>query len=543
METAIKNYEQATTDFRRVWESERKTLSQEFRDLEEYRARLELEAAEGRRALESEAAEGRRALESERRALESEAAKGKEDRLALESTLKEDRRVLESTQWSLKEERRILKEERAYFAAEIAVRTADRVLLDVGGKHFSTTRRTLKAALTAAPDSLLGAMFSGTKEERLLPDGKGRVFIDRNGAMFEYILDFLRGFSMGDENAAFAIHALPKTQMMTMEKELNYYGLQSAVFPQVPFSINLAKFSPGPEMLSKRMGFGAVVLPKKRGVLVVGGFSEGERLSSTELLDLKTGTFSLHPSMGSKRWYCGTAVLESGQVVVVGGSDVSINNESAGLSTTEIFSTSNIWSSGPNLATGRCRCAALPLSKHRVLVIGGSSNFNAESSLSTTEIIDFSSGTSTPGPEMSCPRSFCSAVMLHDGRVLVIGGRNGTTKNLSTVEILDLTSGISSPGPKMDMARCGTSAVLLPEGGGVLVIGGQGDDKTDLFSTEVLDLAGNATSPGPELIIPRCHCSATILPGDRILVVGGFSDGTARSNSEILGMPTEGRHQ
>jgi len=528
-ETAIKNYERATIDFRGGWQLEKEALFQERRDLEEYRARLELEAAEGRRALESEAAEMRRALESTL----------KEDRRALELTQKEDRRALESAQRSLKEDRRVLQEERAHFAAEIAVRTADRVLLDVGGRHFSTTRRTLQAARTAAPESLLGAMFGGKQEERLQPDEEGRVFVDRNGAMFEYILDFLRGFSAGDEHAAFAIHALPETQIMMMRKELNYYGLHSAVFPPIPFSIHLAKFVPGPEMLSNRMGFGAVVLPEKRGVLVVGGFSDGERLSSTELLGLETGTFSLCPSMGSKRWYCGTVVLEDGQVVVVGGSD-----ESAGLPTTEILNpTTNTWSPGPNLATGRCRCAALPLSNGRILVIGGSSNFNATSSLSTTEVVDLASGTSTPGPEMSCPRSFCSAVMLQDGRVLVIGGRNGTTKNLSTVEILDLTSDISSPGPKMDIARCGTSAVLLPEDGGVLVIGGQGDDKTCLLSTEVLDLAGNTTSAGPELIIPRCHCSAIKLPGNRILVIGGFSDGTAGSTSEILDMPTEARHQ
>jgi len=113
MEQALQNYERATqeaiTNFRAAWEVERETLARERRGLKKHRARLDLEAAEGRRALE---------------------------------------------------------EDRASFAAEITgvegmvVQPADRVLLNVGGKHFETTRRTLTAALTVAPGSLLGAMFS-----------------------------------------------------------------------------------------------------------------------------------------------------------------------------------------------------------------------------------------------------------------------------------------------------------------------------------------------------------------------------------------------
>merc|ERR1740139_1971813 len=106
----------------------------------------------------------------------------------------------------------------------------------------------MTAALDMAPDSLLGAMFSGRHEGLLQPDGEGRVRIERNGVMFEYILDFLRSYSTGDENAAFAIHALPETQMAVMRHELDYYGLESALFP----FIDVAKFSPGPEMLAGR---------------------------------------------------------------------------------------------------------------------------------------------------------------------------------------------------------------------------------------------------------------------------------------------------
>jgi len=179
----------------------------------------------------------------------------------------------------LEEERRALEVDRAAFAAEIAgvegmvVQPEDRVKLNIGGKKFETTRQTLTAALNVAPYSYFGAMFSGRHEGRMQLDEEGRVFINRNGSIFEMILDFLRGYSLGGENAAFAIHALPETQMKAMREELDYYGLENAVFPSVPFNIHLASFTPGPAMLSKRWGHGAVVLPENRGVLVVGGYT------------------------------------------------------------------------------------------------------------------------------------------------------------------------------------------------------------------------------------------------------------------------------
>merc|ERR1740124_1683424 len=101
---------------------------------------------------------------------------------------------------------------------------------------------------------------------------------------------------------------------------------------------------------------------------------------------------------------------------------------------------SNTWSPGPNLASARGGYAALPLSGSKVLVIGGVSSDDELTFLSTSEVVDLASGTSTPGPEMSCPRAMCAAVMLHDGRVIVIGGKNSTNDSISTTEILNLTS-------------------------------------------------------------------------------------------------------
>ena len=87
----------------------------------------------------------------------------------------------------------------------------------------------------------------------------------------------------------------------------------------------------------------------------------------------------------------------------------------------------------------------------------------------------------------------------------------------------------------MKTSRRGASAVLLPNDGGVLVIGGEQTAGIDLTRTEVVDVAKNTTSSGPKLRTPRSYCTAVNLSENRILVIGGNSDGFPVYTSEILG--------
>ena len=58
--------------------------------------------------------------------------------------------------------------------------------LNVGGQLYTTSL----SILVKDPKSLLGAMFSG--RQRIARDARGRYFIDRDGALFRYVLDYLR---------------------------------------------------------------------------------------------------------------------------------------------------------------------------------------------------------------------------------------------------------------------------------------------------------------------------------------------------------------
>lgn len=66
----------------------------------------------------------------------------------------------------------------------------DPVSLNVGGEIYITTLDTL----THYRDSMLGAMFTG--KIPVLQDNRGHVFIDRDGKMFRYILNYLRSNSL-----------------------------------------------------------------------------------------------------------------------------------------------------------------------------------------------------------------------------------------------------------------------------------------------------------------------------------------------------------
>uniref|UniRef100_A0A803T9F3 Potassium channel tetramerisation-type BTB domain-containing protein n=1 Tax=Anolis carolinensis TaxID=28377 RepID=A0A803T9F3_ANOCA len=62
--------------------------------------------------------------------------------------------------------------------------------LNVGGQVYFTRHSTL----TGIPHTLLWKMFTSKREavNDLAKDNKGRIFIDRDGFLFRYILDYLR---------------------------------------------------------------------------------------------------------------------------------------------------------------------------------------------------------------------------------------------------------------------------------------------------------------------------------------------------------------
>jgi len=92
------------------------------------------------------------------------------------------------------------------------------VKLDVGGFPFKTTRKTL----TSVPGSFFDAMLSGRHENPATQMEDGTYFIDRNGSMFDQVLNFLRHRD---------VVSLPQdtTEQETLAAEALFYGLDQLV--------------------------------------------------------------------------------------------------------------------------------------------------------------------------------------------------------------------------------------------------------------------------------------------------------------------------
>ena len=96
-------------------------------------------------------------------------------------------------------ERAALDAEKAAMEKTYAFQTSI-IKLDVGGHKFTTSLPTL----TSVPDTYLAALFSG--RHPLASNADGAFFVDRCGAHFEHILNFLRDPGR-DDNIVTARHA------------------------------------------------------------------------------------------------------------------------------------------------------------------------------------------------------------------------------------------------------------------------------------------------------------------------------------------------
>lgn len=126
-----------------------------------------------------------------------------------------------------------------------------------------------------------------------------------------------------------------------------------------------------------------------------------------------------------------------------------------------------------------------------------------------------------------------TATLLQNGKVLVVGGRNGSTI-FNTAEVYDPVTGQWSPTSNaLSNARHGHNAVLL-RSGLVLVLGGQGSNGF-LSSAEIYDPSDNSwkVSQTSQMNSARYHATATLLNNGRVLVAGGVNGNGFLRNAEL----------
>ncbi len=245
---------------------------------------------------------------------------------------------------------------------------------------------------------------------------------------------------------------------------------------------------------SKRHDHTQTVLKDGR-VLITGGQFNGGALSSAEIYDPATGQWTMTGAMNSSRFRHSATLLPNGKVLVAGG---------------VIYAASGDYYE-PNI-----------------------------SYIGTAEIFDPGTGQWTTTGSLAQARSWHSATLLNNGRVLVVGGKNGFNYNGVTFaylsEIYDPASGLWSSTPTQGPQAYFHTATLMPDGrvlvaGGVETLGG-GATYSTYASTRIYNPDNGQWSATGSMHLGRASHSATLLTDGRLLVAGGYGRAgllTARS--------------
>ncbi len=293
-----------------------------------------------------------------------------------------------------------------------------------------------------------------------------------------------------------------------------------------------ASTEPAGPMANARQTFAAVPLADGRA-LVIGGWGIPGRLGSTEIYDPVGTTFTSTGSLLETRAAPAAALLQDGRVLVLGGSTTGVG--SPPLASAEIFDpATGTWSAAASMSVARDRPVALALADGRVLVMGGSQG------TLPCEIYDAATGTFSTTGSLNFGRDQFVASLLQDGRVLVAGG-SAQSAGVSTAEVWDPVTGLWSPVGSMLQPRVDPTATVLQDGT-VLVAGGQTGISNTLFvaEAEIFDPATGTFTVTGSLNQARGEHVAARLPDGRVVIAGGTAASQYASDSVEIYDPALG---
>jgi hypothetical protein len=231
------------------------------------------------------------------------------------------------------------------------------------------------------------------------------------------------------------------------------------------------------------------------------------------------GTFTNTGSMHTGRVYHTATLLKNGQVLVAGG--LSLGLEDFVLSSAELYNPSTgTWTETGSMTQPREFHTATLLANGEVLVTGGCCPSD------TAELYNPSTGQWRTTGSMTVARDMHSAVLLHDGEVLVAGGQTGSNTDAfltNTAELYDPSADTFTATGSMNDARAAAPLTLLQNGEALIAGGGNlngsGPCTAELFSNGQWSLTSDLSSCG------ATYDTAALLSNGDVVIDAG--NGTA----------------
>jgi len=290
-------------------------------------------------------------------------------------------------------------------------------------------------------------------------------------------------------------------------------------------------------MSTKRYASTATLLNSGK-VLIAGG---GSTLSSAELYNPATGTFSTTGSMTTGRNYATATLLHDGTVLIAGGVF------QTGTASAEIYNptTGTFAATSGTMTTKRVSQTATLLSDGTVLIAGGIQNYSGETVVSTAERYYPSTGKFTAVGNMTTARCGHTATRLNDGTILIAGGTAQSGKPIASAEIFNPATNSFSAVGSLHTARSLQAATLLRDstvliaGGSTATLGSPTPYGPYTGSTEIYNPSTSTFTTSAAMVTPRGGQTATRLNDGTVLEAGGGygSGGSFTSTVELYSYP------
>ncbi|HOL62135.1 MAG TPA: fibronectin type III domain-containing protein [Elusimicrobiales bacterium] len=270
--------------------------------------------------------------------------------------------------------------------------------------------------------------------------------------------------------------------------------------------------------------------------IVCGGNDNQKTLATCELYDQRLGNWIIVSSMTEARSYHRATLLPNGTILITGGVQGDINSSQA-LNTAEIYYPDIKTSiKTGNMLYRRASHTQTLLPDGNVLLTGGISIGNYSN---TAELFITTANTFVPLPSIGTPRAKHTATLLKDGNVLICGGYNGNSSGNvlnSCIRYNSSTNDFTTTGvPSLNYMRHSHTAHLLEDGRVIILGGNNGSDvvyKAEVFDGSSWQVLGNGTS---EIDTSKVsNHSSLLLPNNDILITGGERVGLINGQPSLI---------